>query len=1672
MRNRFLAKLTTSVTMLLIAFSAILTLAAPTGPAGASIEILQPDGSRFEGRAFGDEFYSRPTYQGYAITKNSDDVWTYADVINGRYTPTKHVVGKIDPATTGLVKDLYEGDKVIRGYLEKNSRFMTDATWYRYAMEKKINRLVELGAPVEKIEPVVQKYNNLYQSKGYSVDFNKIRAARAPSGSASMSYLPAGIFRAPDAPDYNPPPQQISGKVVGLCILVKFKGEGVPTVKSADIERMFNSESGPVPFNNGGSAYEYFYDMSNGKFQLRNIVTPDYVELPKTKTEYESMRDDGQGFIKDVVEAFNKTYASMDLNPLTLNNNREVMSLSVYYNGVRVSGGALWPKSWQTMYNLMLQGKLKVGPFQMTDIQTAPSIGTFCHESNHMVCDVFDYYDYGDPTRYLCGDAIQSSGVGRYCLNGFGNSSGPGNDGTYPVKVSGYLRYKLGWLNATEVKSTDAISDPIFSSEGNKIYIYRNPMATTEYFLIENRFKSSTARTGILRWDKYLPASGLAIWHVDETVVTGNEYQQSTKEQHYELALMQADGLMHLEKSMADPESNGGDTRDLFYKGNNILFNDESLPAAKWWDGGPSSLSVGQIGSTGVEQSLMFGTIDPNRISVISPAGGEEFYIGQALKISWVAATTVNVDLCLGEKSVVRILKDVPATQLSHTWTIPETVATGTKYKIRVQSTNGAITAYSVGYFSIAREYTRSVGMTISPDSEIVSLLSIPHAALIDKMSVRVNIDMEDASFLDIYLEPSDQWASLEKPMIFAGSQIAKKAVRKNLTNSVFDPLAPSKIEFSSSPFTGRFAPYAFLNGYQGKTAAGVWKLTVKNKSSSQVALFNSWGVSITPKFPSVAFSTWGGVVSADSKMAKITVVSSAVPADGYPVTAYYTLGGSALENVNYTIDTTTQDKVTIPVGKTSADIILYPKADTTMYVGDLTVNFQISAVSNGVLVPPSSYLLSLQDQLSKPVVYITVDSPMLLTPEEGYGKIKVRARLTSPTNDKVRVPIQLTGTAVAGVSYTLSPKDYIDIPQGQTEAVMELDILNDPTYYSSNRVFQIAIQPPTKGNAVIDHNPATPSYLDFVIREKTAIPTLSFVSASQNVLKLNQRILIPFRLSGPCGDVVTFAFTATGSAVYGVNYTIPTGFTASIAPGTLEGAVGVDIIDNRQIDGNTQAYFTIISVLHADPGSPSVHELQILETNYTGIPVVSFKNPSATADIGATVEVALSLDIPAKSTVTVPLRTSGTAIAGIDFEPFNPVVTIPAGKYGNTFKIKLLKSKDFAPAKTMQISLYRPENAVYTISGSTYNLTIENTNPAPVVALKLLKQQSVRQGKAEVSMTVSPVQSTDILVPYTVITSLTEGVDYTVGGSVVAGSFKLPRGMSEATMTVALTPARQEKDSQNELLVSYQDPANFVLTGKKIQTLSFVDVNQGAGTTLIAESAKIGYLGEPAMAFSSKPTFYGEYIDVTKRVIKKISMPLVKISYPASSVNPILNKMPYLYSKKDFNNLYKAGGSVIGWQGQDTSLQIALGFKGRLDTSPKIEREAGLSINLIPPMIFDIVKSDLKTSIRETTFRAGDFMILTGRAFGMKKPKVWIEMVSGTKTKKVPCQVVMPLPFANPDGKAHKSATVAETGESRISITLPKKFPSEFQYGSCVLVIDSGAGLGAIKIKIEKSVF
>ena len=487
---------------------------------GKTFTFTQPDGTKIRVRGWGDQHYAVfETLEGYTVVRNPDTGFFEIARLSDDGTmlePAPGPEGNLDGVRAGARPGL---------------------------------RISRAAARARGMEGALQMGGRRCDQRREQRK-NLARAARMLGG-----------------PVMAPPQRATVGDFTGLCLLIDFSDE--PGVLARDEVERFCNQQGYAGFGNHGSVHDYFLENSIGRCRYTNIVT-DYYRAQHPKSYYTDPNiPHGTRARQLIVEALTHLQAgNFDFTPLTADSGGYVYAMNVYYAGEVVNnwGKGLWPHAWHLATPVQLAPGKSAFDYQFTDMGRELSLGTFCHENGHMLCDYPDLYDYGG----------ESSGVGAYCLMCAGGNINEKN----PAHISAYLKRLSGWAGSlTTIQHGSRIALP---AGGNDFAMFSKNSG--EYFILENRRKSGR--------DQSLPGEGLAIWHVDEDGSNNNE--QMVPGQHYELSLEQADGDFRLETS----RYHYGDATDLFGQVNR-QFSDSTAPDSKWWNGTASNLEIFEISAPG-----------------------------------------------------------------------------------------------------------------------------------------------------------------------------------------------------------------------------------------------------------------------------------------------------------------------------------------------------------------------------------------------------------------------------------------------------------------------------------------------------------------------------------------------------------------------------------------------------------------------------------------------------------------------------------------------------------------------------------------------------------------------------------------------------------------------------------------------------------------------------------------------------------------------------------------------------------------------------------------------------------------------------------------------------------------------------------------------------------------
>jgi M6 family metalloprotease-like protein/uncharacterized repeat protein (TIGR01451 family) len=808
---------------------------AQGAPFDKTIEFTQPDGTRLQLHGKGDEFFARfETLSGYTVVFDQTlRAYCYAtNATDGGLASTGQQVQSANPATLGLKPGI---------------RMSADAR----------------RAVVARQFAALQGQRRLDRWNAKKAEQRAYASALATNG-----------------PLPSPPTQTTTGTKVGLTLLVDFDDD-VATVAQGDIVDFCNGDN-YTGYGNNGSVRKYYYDVSGGKLNYSNVVTI-YIRAPKAKTVYNDLtRDCGlnaNDLIKDALTVMKAlpNFAT-DIQPLlqqlTVDSANTAVAFNVFYaggNGNRWMYG-LWPHQWYLSAGVGAQelwsGGIKVDVYEVSNIGTELTIGTFCHENGHMLCGYPDEYDY----EY---DSI--GGSGDFSLM---NAGASGAFEKNPSQIDAYLKRASGWTTTTELTATSGLMATLTASAGsdfNHIYRFQKPGVSTEYYLAEIRLAQGH--------DALLPSSGVAIWHVDELGDRDNQsLTYNTSHANYELTLVQADNRWDFEKN-----ANYGDAYDLYYAGNTEaaavngnLFNDNTSPSAAWWDGSDSGIYFSKFSAVGDTMTFLVGsgTSGPALSLVTNEiSGGNGNGIIEANECNNLTITLTNYGLTsVGsiQATLTTTTPGVVVAQPAASWndleaggtsknTVDFKVSTVADYLcgkpiqffLQLKTAQGNTTlrfSRATGVVGVPIRYDNSTNMVVAISNRVSSPVVVSNfTTALRKVAVSLYFTSTQYEYgLRLQLISPDGATNVltrSATAAFIGRDFGTSC-SPDSARTTFDSDAAEPIASGTSPFAGTYQPedsLAVFNYRGGSRVNGAWRLEAIDTYGYASGVLNCWSLYLTP---------------------------------------------------------------------------------------------------------------------------------------------------------------------------------------------------------------------------------------------------------------------------------------------------------------------------------------------------------------------------------------------------------------------------------------------------------------------------------------------------------------------------------------------------------------------------------------------------------------------------------------------------------------------------------------------------------------------------------------------------------------------------------------------------------------------------------------------------------
>ncbi len=359
-----------------------------------------------------------------------------------------------------------------------------------------------------------------------------------PAGAPPFAAAPANPFRAlAILVQFTDKPAQVGATFFDTLVF----GTGPATVRGYYQEMSYGvldivtlNVPSSLGWRTAPQTYAYY---TNGNSCLgsypRNCqrLTEDVVALVNSAVDFRNYDNDGDGWVDTVFIIHSGTGAEVIADEIQRNN-------------------TIWSHSWWTYSEPLVDG-VRVGSYiTMPELWfTAGDMthGVYVHELGHA---------FGLPDLYDIDGTSQGVGVWSLMSSGSWN----GYLGNSPAHLDAWSRVYLEFNPVVDITAHNGtITLPNVEQNRTNAILRFDSGKANEYWLLENRQKVGS--------DAALPGSGLLIWHVDDNLSGSNKYECKqannylcgASNQHFRVALEQADGLLDLEYSR-----NQGDAGDPF----------------------------------------------------------------------------------------------------------------------------------------------------------------------------------------------------------------------------------------------------------------------------------------------------------------------------------------------------------------------------------------------------------------------------------------------------------------------------------------------------------------------------------------------------------------------------------------------------------------------------------------------------------------------------------------------------------------------------------------------------------------------------------------------------------------------------------------------------------------------------------------------------------------------------------------------------------------------------------------------------------------------------------------------------------------------------------------------------------------------------------------------------
>ncbi len=589
------------------------------------------------------------------------------------------------------------------------------------------------------------------------------------------------------------------------------------------------------------------------------------------------------------------------------------------------------------------------------------------------------------------------------------------------------------------------------------------------------------------------------------------------------------------------------------------------------------------------------------------------------------------------------------------------------------------------------------------------------------------------------------------------------------------------------------------LTGGTGYTvgSAKVHTLTIENDDGTPIIL------------PSFTFASASGSAGEGDGTHNVSVNISPTPATN--LTLNYNLGGSAVENTDYSI--TGSGTVSVTAGLTSVDIPIVIINDNVEET-DEDVTLTLVSGTGYSLGSIYEHTLTIVDNDGVPqVAFASVSSSV----DEDVGTKSVTVTISPVSTTGFTLNYGLGGSATENTDYSITGSGTVTVPANVTSVDIPVTIVDDAINESAEDIILTL-------TTASDYTVGSNSEYTLTITDDDGTPEVAFAANTGSEGEGGGTRSVRVNIDPVSSVELTLNYELSGTADEGVDYDITGGSgTITVAAGAAEADIPVAIVDDSDDELDETVILTMTGGTGYQIGSPSVYTLTITDDDQ---PEVSFfyVDETVVEDVGTTYITVDLTDDPAAD-IDLSYRLGGSATEGDDYDinGVSGTVTVSAGAYSVVIGVDVADDSIDENDETVTVTLI--SGSGYDVGASNvYTLTIEDNDVTPEVEFQGDSHTAAESdGTIDVTIALSDAASADLTLNYSLGGTAEEGTDYSITGSGTV-LVDVSEDAYSATIPVEIIDDVADEDDEETIILTLTGGTGYTLGTNLVYTVTIED--------------------------------------------------------------------------------------------------------------------------------------------------------------------------------------------------------------------------------------------------------